>query len=102
MISTQPLFIIIAVVPQILNNLSENMQADVNSLFSFKYTVNIMWEVIVNISQGKTFMIFVKTYPISVKYTTTKEKKTSNYPDENFGKFISIDSSFPIIQSHGI
>ena len=34
-----------------------------------------MWSVILNISQGKLFIIFVKPYSISAKYTTTKEKK---------------------------
>ena len=44
---------------------------------------------------GKEVHDICKTYPFSAKFTTTKEKKSSDYRDEHFPKFISIDSSLP-------
>ena len=44
-------------------------------MFYCTYEDNIAWEVILNISQVNPFMIFVKIYPISEKFTMTKENK---------------------------
>ena len=64
--------IIVKMVPKILNKLSENVQIDINLIFSFIYSGNNIWEVIPKISQGKLSITFVKTYPTSDKNTMTK------------------------------
>ena len=42
-------------------NFSGNIQTDVDPIFSFTYTGNITWDAILKISQGKSFITFVKT-----------------------------------------
>ena len=54
-----------------------------------------MWAVIPSIYQENTFVVFLKTYPVSAKFTMTKKRRKSDPPDERFGGFISIASSLP-------
>ena len=61
-----------------------------------------MWELIPRIYQRNPFMRFVKTYPVSAKFTTTKENKQGTLHMNFLGNSPTLLPIYLVTQSNKI